>query len=550
MAPDTLDLDLVVRRLAGDGKARVSADAVAVWLLGLDGSELALPGGAGFARRSTARTRAHRPFGRLADWLTPRRVPSLGIVPASLPPGRAWLREESIRSVLVVPLAAGGIRLGLLAAFRRRRPFTARHLAAAREIAAAGGPAIHAALRFAEEREHVERAEILLAVTQTLASTSDLPAALGEIAHRTAAALGAECCEIHVADAPAPSPSAVPEGGAELVVPIGREYAAIGSLRLVRRDGGEWAPTIVELATAIAGQIALAAENARLVRQAEAHAGELGALHDVTATLTSTLDLPTVLEAVADSARALIGAQRCGVFELDASQQLVPRVSRGVPVDALPTLRPGQGAIGAAALRRAPFFTPDWREHEPPGYATDRVANGELMRDAVRRQGVRAILAVPVVFKDALVGVIAAAREEPHSYDEREVRLLAGLARQAAVALDRARVHTAAVRRADELGALLRAARTVMAGLDPRATLEQIVHEAAGIAGTPHVKVLVVDPTTRTLRVGALTGCPVPPDFSLALGTGYSGRVAVTGEPLFAADVADDPRNTLRERDG
>src|SRR5206468_12474383 len=190
-------------------------------------------------------------------------------------------------------LAAGGIRLGLLAAFRRRRPFTARHLAAAREIAAAGGPAIHAALRFAEEREHVERAEILLAVTQTLASTSDLPAAFAEIAHRTAAALGAECCEIRVADAPAPSPSAVPEGGAELVVPIGREYAAMGSLRLVRRDGGEWAPTIVELATAIAGQIALAAENARLVRQAEAHAGELAALHDVTATLTSTPELRT-----------------------------------------------------------------------------------------------------------------------------------------------------------------------------------------------------------------------------------------------------------------
>ena len=228
MAPDTLDLDLVVRRLAGDAKARVSADAVAVWLLGLDGSELALRAALGFSRPSTAPTLAHRPFGRLGEWLTPRRVPSFGVVPASLPPARAWLREESIRSVLVVPLAAGGIRLGLLAAFRRRRPFTARHLAAARDVAAAGGPAIHAALRFAEEREHVERAEILLAVTQTLASTSDLPAALGNIAYRTAAALGAECCEIRVADAPAPPPSPVPEGGAELIVPIGREYAAIG----------------------------------------------------------------------------------------------------------------------------------------------------------------------------------------------------------------------------------------------------------------------------------------------------------------------------------
>src|SRR3989442_2413 len=548
MGPDLLDLELVVRRLAADAKARVSADAAAIWLLGLDGSELDLHAALGFARGSTARTLAHRPFGRLAEWLTTRRPPALAAVPASPAAGRAWLGEESIRSVLAVPLVAGGIRIGLLAAFRRRRPFTASHLAAMREVAAAGGPSIHAALRFAEEREHVERAEMLLAVTQTLASTTDLPAALDEVSHRTAAALGAERCEIELADTGRPARVGSLNHPVELVVPIGHEYDAIGALRLVRSERGEWAPNIVELATAIAGQIALAAENARLVRQTEAHADELGALHDVTATLTSTLDLPTVLEAVADSARALIGAQRCGVFELDASQQLVPRVSRGVPVDALLTLRPGQGAIGAAALRRAPFFTPDWREHEPPGYATDRLANGELMRDAVRRQGVRAILAVPVVFKDALVGVIAAAWEEPHSYDEREVRLLAGLARQAAVALDRARVHTAAVRRADELGALLRAARTVMAGLDPRATLEQIVHEAGGIAGTPHVNVLVVDPTTRTLRVGALTGRPGPPHFSLALGTVDSRLSAVTSEPTLTVDATH--RRAYRARQG
>ncbi len=548
MAPDILDLDLVVRRIAGDAKARVSADAVAVWLLGLDGSELELRAALGFARASTPRALAHRPFGRLADWLTTRRPPSLAAVSGSLPPTRAWLGEESIRSVLVVPLVAGGIRLGLLAAFRRRRPFAAAHLAAARDVAAAGGPAIHAALRFTEEREHVERAELLLTVTQTLASTADLPAALDEVANRTAAALGAERCEIELTEAPGPPRPAALEGGAELVVPIGREYAAIGSLRLVRREGGEWAPTIVEMATAIAGQIALAAENARLVRQAEAHAGELAALHDVTATLTSTLELPTVLEAVADAARALIGAQRCGVFELDAAHQLVPRASRGVAIEGLLTLKPGQGAIGAAALRRAPFFTPDWREHEPPGYATDRVG-GELLRDAVRHQGVRAILAVPLVSKDTLVGVIAVAWDDAHAYDEREVRLLTGLAQQAAVALDRARVHTAAVRRADELGALLRAARTVMAGLDRDATLQQIAHEAAGIAGTPHVTVLVVDPETRTLRLGAITGSPVPRDFSARLGGSYSGRVAVTGEPMFVADTPNDPQNLLAQRD-
>src|SRR3989442_10973235 len=155
MGPDLLDLELVVRRLAADAKARVSADAAAIWLLGPDGSELDLHAALGFARGSTARTLAHRPFGRLAEWLTTRRPPALVAVPASPAAGRAWLGEESIRSVLAVPLVAGGIRIGLLAAFRRRRPFTASHLAAMREGAAAGGPSIHAAPRFAEESQHV-----------------------------------------------------------------------------------------------------------------------------------------------------------------------------------------------------------------------------------------------------------------------------------------------------------------------------------------------------------------------------------------------------------
>jgi len=97
MAPDILDLDVVVRRFTRDAKARLSADAVAVWLLDLGGRELALRAALGFTRVSTARVLAHRPFGRLGEWLTSRRPPSLSAVPASPPAPRAWLVDESIR---------------------------------------------------------------------------------------------------------------------------------------------------------------------------------------------------------------------------------------------------------------------------------------------------------------------------------------------------------------------------------------------------------------------------------------------------------------------
>src|SRR5439155_1690375 len=341
MGPDLLDLELVVRRLAADAKARVSADAAAIWLLGLDGSELDLHAALGFARGSTARTLAHRPFGRLAEWLTTRRPPALAAVPASPAAGRA-LRDRA----------------------RGHRPARARGLVERRGRARR------------PDRPRVRR-------------------------HRRLAAR------------------------AQRARRVGAEH---------RRDGHGHRR----------------ADRARRRERAARSPGR-GARR-----------------------RAGGAARRHGHADVDAG--------------------PADGARGRRRLRA--------RAHRRP---------------ALRR--LRA-------------GRLAAARAARQPRRPR---------RRAA--------HAAAVRRADELGALLRAARTVMAGLDPRATLEQIVLDAAGIAGTPHVKVLVVDPTTRTLRVGALTGCPVPPDFSLALGTGYSGRVAVTGEPLFAADVADDPRNTLRERD-
>ena len=348
MASDIFDPDVVVRRLARDAKSRLSADAVAVWLLRTDHRELTLGAALGFTHESTARLLAHRSLDGVGEWLTSRRLPSLMTVRSPSSPSQAWLVDESIRSMLVVPLVAGDATLGLLAAFRRRRPFAAAHLANARQLADANAITIHAALGVAEARARVERAEALLTATQT----------------------------------------------------------------------------------------------------------ENTALHEVTATLTSTLDLPTVLEAVADAARTLIGAHLCAVFELDGGQRLVPRVSRGLPVGVLRTVEPGEGAVGAAAHRRAPFFTPDWREHEPPGYAADHAPDGDCLRDAVQRQGIRSVLAVPVISKDTLVGVVSVAWDQPHTYDEREVRLLTGLARQAAVALDNARLYDEAQRALADLRAM------------------------------------------------------------------------------------------------
>ena len=103
--------------------------------------------------------------------------------------------------------------------------------------------------------------------------------------------------------------------------------------------------------------------------------------------------------------------------------------------------------------------------------------------------------------------------------------------------------------RTTELAGLVRAGQFVLGGLDLDATLTRIVEEAARIAGTPHVKLLLVDKDVGVLRLVAIAGATAPKDFTVPLGQSYSGTVAATGEPIFIGDTQNDPRNLLAQRD-
>ncbi len=95
----------------------------------------------------------------------------------------------------------------------------------------------------------------------------------------------------------------------------------------------------------------------------------------------------------------------------------------------------------------------------------------------------------------------------------------------------------------------MRAGQFVLGGLDLDATLTRIVEEAARIAGTPHVKLLLVDKDVGMLRLVAIAGATAPKDFTVPLGQSYSGTVAASGKPMFVADTQNDPQNLLAQRD-
>jgi GAF domain-containing protein/CheY-like chemotaxis protein len=169
--------------------------------------------------------------------------------------------------------------------------------------------------------------------------------------------------------------------------------------------------------------------------------------------------------------------------------------------------------------------------------------------EQARSEGLRSLAVAPLRSRERIIGALAVFTRAPRRYEEADVARLTEFASLAAIAIENARLQVATARREDELRALRLATHAVLTELDLDIVLERIVDEAARIAGTSHVKLLLVDRATSILRAAAIRGTSMPPGAALPLGIGLSGIVAVTGHPQFVADTPADPRNPFAEAD-
>jgi signal transduction histidine kinase len=299
-------------------------------------------------------------------------------------------------------------------------------------------------------------------------------------------------------------------------------------------------PTKAQLAAELDAVRAQAEELARERAALREHAQRLETVRVVGAEIARELDLPAVLRLILRRAVALVGGVSGGVMLWDEQAGLLgPHAWEGHQ-EWLGDVRwrLGEGVVGTVAATRRGMMVNDYRTSP---YAHPRF---------LERTATAAVLGESLLYRDRLLGVLIVDRESSGGPFRREDQaVLELLADQAAAAIEHARLHSAAMRKGEELEALLRASRTVMAGLDLREILGRIVEEAARISGAPHVKVLLLDADARVLKVGALQGSAMSLDSSLPLGVGSSGIVAQTGEPLFMADAQYDSRSVFAEAD-
>jgi GAF domain-containing protein len=229
-----------------------------------------------------------------------------------------------------------------------------------------------------------------------------------------------------------------------LGVPMLHQGRAIGVIVVFRPGPGTFSEAQIELLKTFADQAVIAIENVHLFKELEARTGELTrsvekltALGEVSRAVSSTLDVETVLDTIVSRATQLAGADGCAISEYDDTTEVFHvRATHGIDAALVGTLRAmplrkGEGVMGRAAETREPTQIADIAV---PGAYQSHV------RDMLIGAGYRALLSVPLLREDEIIGSLSLLRKVSGEFSFEVIEVLKTFATQSALAIQNARL--------------------------------------------------------------------------------------------------------------
>jgi signal transduction histidine kinase/HAMP domain-containing protein len=277
-----------------------------------------------------------------------------------------------------------------------------------------------------------------LGVPDVIPFTRDFPAGRSIIERRT----------IHIEDLASLRETEFPEVGREtrsiLVTPLVREGVPLGAILVRRIERQAFTERQIELLKTFADQAVIAIENVRLFQELQTRTRdlarsveELKALGEVGRAVSSTLDLETVLSTIVSQASQLSGTDGGAVYEYDEeTEEFHLRATQSLDVGFVELLRStrirkGEGAVGRIAMTFEPTQIPDIEQ--------DATYQSRL-KNAALREGYHALLAVPLLREEHIIGALIVNRKTPGEFAPDVIELLRTFAAQSALAIQNARL--------------------------------------------------------------------------------------------------------------
>jgi PAS domain S-box-containing protein len=280
------------------------------------------------------------------------------------------------------------------------------------------------------------------------------------------------------------------------------------------------------------------------LRESESRRRAAEALAEVGRLLAQSLDPVEVAQRIADTVRARLEGKASALFRLDVeSSHLVAIATSGDmgPTDGQPLVMPrGTGAAGLAVRERVPVFTPDALD-DP------RIVLSPESRARVELASFRAVLAVPLLIQDRVIGVLVVGDRAGRVFDDDAIGLAHAFADQAALALENARLYAETRDRLRETRTLLAIGRILSLNLPPQEAMRQVARGVAHAFEADMVGAYLLD--ARKEALVPIAGYRVPKELlehflatPIAVAASASLQEAwTTGRPVWTGDALGDP---------
>ncbi|MHB8753206.1 MAG: GAF domain-containing protein, partial [Aggregatilineales bacterium] len=281
------------------------------------------------------------------------------------------------------------------------------------------------------------------------------------------------------------------------------------------------------LLNTFANQVGAAVATARLFNEAQQRAEDMAHVVESSYTLSESLDLEAIGQALAPRLAQLLALDVVAIFEVNAEGQPLRRLASFGSWPS-PDALPGHPTVRTAIRKQQPLTMPE------------RTEDRELL-DVLNLQ---TALVWPLVARSATIGLVVLGSTQPRRFLTRERQLLETLLNQAATALDNARLFQLIDSELDErlrqLSALERVSQRMTAALNVPVVIDEVLKAAISVTYAETASCGLAERPGQLDFTGRIRPAVTQP-MVLPIGQGISWRVMRTGQPVLCDDVNLDP---------
>ncbi|MBN1318455.1 MAG: GAF domain-containing protein, partial [Anaerolineales bacterium] len=332
--------------------------------------------------------------------------------------------------------------------------------------------------------------------------------------------------------------------------PLLVQEGVIGTLTVINNEGKPiFNQMDLELIAALAGQAAIAIENARLYSEIQRQLQEQIALRESGMIIASTLDPEAVLGLIAEQMAKSVGSTSAYICRYKPETQTSQVIAEYVSPFA--SEREKMSDFG---VEYGEDSTDEWFHLMASGeHDISNVDDPDLLeneRSHMIEFGAKTVLFIPLLIKNELIGYVEVWESRyKREFKPHEITLCKGIAQQAAIALENARLYEDANRQARERGFLYDAVTEMGSSMRLDEVSRRTIDALLKVMEPDHISILLIKPGSNQLAIHASYGFNLEPVLLKYMDDEtIPDWVVRTGEPLLLTNYQQPLQETKAVR--